>query len=120
MKKLSMLTALLILFNSCYSYKSLEFPEMDFVVGEKYEIRVGDREMEKVLVNQVTDSTIIVLQNKTEITIKKSMVTESKLRKFSMGKTIAACTLGVLLTIVTIGTISWSSGSGNGATFECC
>ena len=119
MKNSIVLSALLILFQSCYTYKALEPTTGDFVVGQKYEIRIADREMHKVLVNQVTDSTIVVKQNKSEITIQKSLITESRLREFSTGKTIVAGTLGVLLTILTIGAISWSSG-GYGAGLECC
>ncbi|RDY60654.1 hypothetical protein [Flagellimonas nanhaiensis] len=120
MKNFSTLTALLVLFSSCYSYKNLKPLGNDFVQGEKYEIRIGNREMQRVLIKQVTDSTIVVEQNKTEITIQKSMITESRIRKFATGKTIVASTLGVLLIIATFGVISLSSGGGDGPILECC
>jgi uncharacterized ubiquitin-like protein YukD len=119
MVKIACVLSILMLFNSCYTYQQLNTADFDYMVGKRYEIRMGDREMEKVLIKAVTDSTLVVVQDKTEMTIQKSMITESRMRKYSVGKTIVASALGALVVIATIGIISWSSGS-NKSFIECC
>ena len=110
MKKSSVMTALILLFNSCYSYQNLESSSTDFTVGEKYEVRIGDRGMLRVLVTQVSDSTIVVEHNKAEMTIQKSMITESKQQTFSTGKTVLASAVGLAALISVVTVISLSSG----------
>ena len=109
-KKGSVLTAMILLFNSCYSYKSLESPSTDFIAGEKYEIRIGDREMQRVLVKEVSDEAIVVEHNKAEMTVQKSMITESKQQTFSTGKTVLASAVGLAALISVVTVISLSSG----------
>ena len=120
MKNISLCLVVLILFNSCYSYKQVGSVNPDYLIGKKYEIRIGDRQMEKVIIKEVTDSTLVVIQNKNEITVQKSMITESRMRKYSVPKTILASAVGVLLTLATLGALSWSRGSSSKPIFECC
>ncbi|RYC52589.1 hypothetical protein [Flagellimonas olearia] len=119
MVKIAYVLSILILLNSCYTYQQLNTENPDYVVGKRYEIRMGDRKMEKVLIVAVTDSTLVVVQDNTEMTIQKSMITESRIRKYSVGRTIVASALGALVVIATIGIISWNSGS-NEPFFVCC
>lgn len=119
MVKIACVLSILMLFNSCYTYQQLNIANPNYIVGKRYEIRMGDRQMEKVVVKAVTDSTLVVVQDKTEITIQKSLITESRMQKYSVGKTIVASALGAFLIIATIGMISWSSGS-NKSFIECC
>jgi len=92
----------LVLFPSCYSYKNMADTQDAYIIGEKYEIRIGDRALEKVTIKSVTDSTITVLQRRNEIIIQRAMITESKQRTFSTGKTIIGVSVGILLTIITL------------------
>ncbi len=109
-KKTALLMAFLLLFNSCYNYKRLDFEVDDFKINQNYEIRVGQRKMEKVKVVQVTDSTIVVMKNKNRVAIQKSMITESRLRKLSTGKTIIGSVVGVLVSFLIIGAIATRDG----------
>lgn len=93
----------LLLFTGCYTYKNRAGNQGAYIVGEKYEIRIGSRKLEKVTITSVTDSTITVLQGRNEITIQKALITESKQRTFSTGKTIIGISVGILLTIITLG-----------------
>nr|WP_299166904.1 hypothetical protein [uncultured Allomuricauda sp.] len=111
MKRIALLMAFLILFNSCYSYKKLNLGVDDYDVGQNYEVRLGERKMEKVKVVEVTDSTIVVLQNKNRVVIQKSMITESRLRMLSPGKTIIGSVVGVLATLSIFGILFLSGGS---------
>jgi hypothetical protein len=114
MRITALLMTFLMLFNSCYSYKNLNLGIDDFEVDQTYEVRLGERKMEKVKVVEVTDSTIVVLQNKNRMVIQKSMLTESRHRKLSPGKTIIGSVIGVLATISIIGIISFGGGSNSG------
>ncbi|MBO0328962.1 hypothetical protein [[Muricauda] lutisoli] len=117
MKNIVLFLAIILLFDSCYSYKKLEFGSNDYLIGEKYEIKVGNRKSEKVTIKEVTDSTIVVIQRKNEIILQKSMITEAKLMKISPGKTILVSVATLGLVIVVAGIISFTGGNGPGLTF---
>lgn len=117
MKNIVLFLVLILLFDSCYSYKRLDAGNNDYLIGEKYEVKVGNRKPEKVTIKEVTDTTIIVMQRKSEITLQKSMITEAKLMKISPGKTIlvSVLTLGAIVVIATI--VDFTKGDGPGLTF---
>lgn len=94
---------MLVLFPSCYSYKNMADTQDSYSVREKYEIQIGAGNLEKVTVTSVTDSIVTVLQRGNEITIQRALITESKQCTFSTGKTIIGISVGVLLTIFTLG-----------------
>ncbi len=99
--------SILFLLSGCYTYKPLQESNNDFVVGQKYEIRIGNRSMERVLVNAVTDSTLVVSKGRTEQVVQKDMITEVKYRKVSTGNTVFGVVVGGLLAITLIGVLSW-------------
>lgn len=105
-KKLIFISILLFL-SGCYTYKPLPTYENDFVVGQKYEIRIGNRPMERVFVNSVTDSTLVVRKGRTELVVQRDMVTESKFRKFSPGKTVLGIVVGGFLTYSIASIVIW-------------
>ena len=99
--------SILLFLSGCYTYKSLPSRENDFVVGEKYEIRIGDRPIQRVFVNSVTDSTLLVRKGRAELVVQKDMITEVKYRKVSTGNTVFGVVVGGLLALVLVGTLSW-------------
>jgi len=105
-KKLVFISTLLLL-SGCYTYKPLYADENDFVVGQKYEIRIGDRPMERVVIYAVTDSTLVVHKGRTELVVQRDMITESKFRKLSPGKTTLGVVVGGFLAWATYNIISF-------------
>lgn len=118
MKVAALSLIVLVLFNSCYTYKPLNPVEDEFIVGEKYEIRIGDQKKQRVHIKEVNDSTLLVIQNKTVLVVQRAMIAESRKMDFSMGKTILASTVGVLLTLITLGALMWNDS--NQPLVECC
>ncbi len=65
----------------------------------------------------MANSTIDVIQHKNEITLQKSMITEAKLMKISLGKTISVSVLTLGLVIAVVGIVTFTNGDGPGLTF---
>lgn len=82
------LLALVFLLESCYTYKNLDVGGIDYKVGKKYEIKVGDHLYEKVILKEITDSTLVVAQKKNEIVLQRSLITEVKPLKITAGSIV--------------------------------
>lgn len=105
--KIIFFISILFLFSGCNTYKPIQGGTNDFVVGQKYEIRIGNQPMERVMVNAVTDSTLLVRKGRTEVIVQRDMITEVKYRKVSTGNTVFGVVVGGLLAITLIGVLSW-------------
>ncbi|MBO0321684.1 hypothetical protein J0X14_05210 [Muricauda sp. CAU 1633] len=105
--KIPLFISILLLQIGCNAYKPTQGNSNNFVVGQKYEIRIGDRPMERVIVNDVTDSTLVVRKGRTEVIVQRDMITEIKHRKVSTGNTVFGVVVGGLLALVLVGTLSW-------------
>src|SRR6478735_9487696 len=86
-----------VLFQSCYSYKTIDIKESSLVVGKKYKIR-QDTKFVKVKLELVNDSTITVKGGNIREDIPISKIKEIKEAKFSTLKTIGfAIGIGYLI-----------------------
>lgn len=73
------MSASLISLQSCNSYKKVNYD--DFETGKTYIIKMYDKEL-KAKLNEVTDTTIVVMHKNEEIIIRKRAIQELRKRKF--------------------------------------
>ena len=92
------------LFQSCYTYKTIDLKESSLVVGKNYKIR-QDTKFVKSKLELVNDSTITVKEGKFRKDIPISKIKEIKVSKFSTLKTVGLV-LGIGLVIVGVVGIS--------------
>ena len=85
------------LFQSCYTYRTIDLSKTPLKLGETYKIRQEDKFIKGKL-RTIYDSTITVVVNKNEKIILLSDVNEIKERKISALKTI-----GLILSILVVG-----------------
>lgn len=88
MKKIFLGIALIILCQSCYSYKQVEANPTTMVIGQKYKIERNDK-TSKVVYIKAVDSAVVVSKNGKEEQIALKDITKVRERKFSLVKTIA-------------------------------
>ncbi|MDR6845926.1 hypothetical protein [Flavobacterium granuli] len=86
------------LFQSCYSYKTIDLKDSSLVVGKNYKIR-QDTKFVKSKLELVNDSTITVKEGKIRKDVSISKIKEIKESKFSTLKTVGLV-LGIGLVIV--------------------
>lgn len=103
------LIAISFLFQSCYTYKAINLKDTPLFTGRYYKIKTDHTE--KVKLQYVNDSTIIVSDNNTQKTIEISKIKEIEEGKFSTLKTIGLITSIGLVTLITVGMISMSNFS---------
>ncbi|MFD2101679.1 hypothetical protein [Flagellimonas iocasae] len=96
MKIAAFCLVILVLFNSCYTYQQINPVKDEFIVSEKYEIRIGNREKQRVYVKEVKETTLLVTHGKTDMVVQKAMITESRKMKPSTEKTVLAVVAGSL------------------------
>jgi hypothetical protein len=88
MRKIFLGIALLILLQSCYSYKQVEANPTTMVIGQKYKIEQNNK-TSKVIYIKAVDSAVVVSKNGKEEQIALKDITKVRERKFSLIKTIA-------------------------------
>ena len=112
MKKLFFVLAISILVQSCFSYKPIDISPSKMVFGQKYKIKQNNK-TSKVTLNRISDSSIVVMKNRTEQQISLKDITSMKERKFSVVKTIAlipTAAVGLILLIIAFNPISIGMG----------
>lgn len=88
------------LFQSCYTYRTIDLKDTSLVVGKHYKIR-QDTKFVKSKLNAVNDSTITVLEDYTYKSISIAKIKEIQEGKISTLKTVGLI-LGVGLVVVGI------------------
>lgn len=83
------LSAILFLFQSCYTYKSFDNSPDRMIVGKTYKIqRNGSKKFEKITIKGFSDSSAVVTQRFEAKKIPLSEISKVKSRKFSVVKTV--------------------------------
>lgn len=100
MKKISLLLAIAFLFQSCYSYKSVEVNPKTMVIGQEYKIE-RNHKTSKIVYTQNADSAIYVLKNGNEERIALKDISSARQKKFSLAKTL----LWIPITLIAITTL---------------
>ena len=86
MKKLSLLFLLSILFQSCFSYKSVDFKSISVEKKQKFKVAKLDRTNLKGRLVSKNEKTMILENNTGLQTILKDEIYDVKVRKFSILK----------------------------------
>lgn len=103
MKKYISFLVILILFQSCFSYKSVENNSSQYEIGKTYKLKQG-KKSEKVKIISKTDSTIVVNHKFEEKEISLQAISKVEKRKFSIVKT-------VLMPIIIVGILALAMAS---------
>lgn len=92
------LFAVLLMLQSCYSYKTIDLKQTMLKEGEIYKIK-QENKFVKAILKAKTDSTLTFLIKKNEIQTYTNIIKEIKVKKFSVLKTIG-------FVVGTIGTVT--------------
>lgn len=99
MKNTIFILSLLILFQSCYSYKTFDLNDSENLVQEKVKIELKDSRKFKGLITEFKENKLFVENNSEIIVIPVNQVKEIKNRKYSWWKTtILKSSIGFLVT----------------------
>ena len=101
MKNLTFLLLVSILFQSCFTYRTVDYNNIASKKKQNFEVEKLDKTRVKGRIVSI-DENIIILENKGKSqTISKDEISEMKVRKFSIIKT-ADGVLGTYVTVVII------------------
>lgn len=111
MKKTILFLCLIsLLFQSCYTYKTVDLQKDKIVENKKYRLYLEGSVMEKVTVNAVSDNSITVLDKRHRLVqIPFSEIKVIKKRRLSIGKTVAFTADTFLITATTVLFIAFSN-----------
>ena len=105
MKKLSLLLISLILFQSCFSYKTVDYNRIPIEKKQKVEVKgIGGINIKGTLVSK-NEQTLILDTNGQLQEISVDEINEVKVRKFSIWKTAGGTYLSLLIGVLTIGVL---------------
>ena len=110
MKKLIFLFLFLILFQSCFSYKTVDYNNIASEKNQKFEVAKIDRTNVKGRLVSIDENTMILEKKEGNQTILKDEIYDLKVRKFSILKTISG--LGSSYVFIGIGALALLSLSG--------
>ena len=105
MKNFSSLLLILILFQSCFSYKTVDFNSIPVEKKQKVEVKgIGGINIKGTLVSK-NEQTLILDTNGQLQEISVDEINEVKVRKFSIWKTAGGTSLSLLIGVLTIGVL---------------
>jgi len=110
MKKLIFLFLFLILFQSCFSYRTVDYNNIASEKNQKFEVAKIDRTNVKGRLVSIDENTMILENKGRNQTILKDEIYDLKVRKFSILKTISG--LGSSYVFIGIGALALLSLSG--------
>jgi len=109
MKNLTFLLLVSILFQSCFSYKSVDYPSITADKKQKIEVEMLDRTNFKGQLVSKDETTMVLENNKSTQTIQKDEIYDLKVRKFSILKTVkGAASLYIYIGIGALALLSLS------------
>ncbi|MDA9067145.1 hypothetical protein N9K27_00065 [Flavobacteriaceae bacterium] len=88
MKKLILLLSVSILFQSCFSYKSVDYNKLTADKKQKIEVEMLDKTNFKGQLVFKDETTMVLENTRTTKTIKKDEIYDLKVRKISILKTV--------------------------------
>lgn len=111
MKKIILFLCLIsLLFQSCYTYKTVDLQKDKIVENKKYRLYLEGSVMKKVTVNAVSDNSITVFDNRHRLVqIPFSEIKVIKKRRLSIGKTVAFTAGTIVVTAYTLFAIAFSN-----------
>lgn len=112
MKKLAYLLSIIILFQSCFSYKKVDFNNYDFKKSEKVKIDLSNSKKIKGKVIDRNDFEIQLKSKNNTLKIPFSSIKKIRIRKFSILKT-AGTVLGLTVIVYAIFNFKLNIGDSN-------
>ena len=108
MKKLIFLFLFLILFQSCFSYKTVDYNNIASEKNQKFEVAKIDRTKVKGRIVSIDENIIILENNGKSQTISKDEISDVKVKKFSIIKTASGVlgTYGIVVIILPVVLVS--------------
>jgi hypothetical protein len=100
MKKTAYLLSTLILFQSCYSYKTFELKDYETIKPKKVKIELNDSKKIKGRIIKINEDEITFNSKNSALTIPKSSIVKIEKRKFSLWKTGAGVLLAEAIIII--------------------
>ena len=88
MKNLTLLLSISILFQSCFSYKSVDYNNITADKKQKVEVEMLDRTNFKGQLVSKNETIMVLENNKSAQTIQRDEIYDLKVRKFSILKTV--------------------------------
>jgi hypothetical protein len=110
MKKLILLLLFSFLFQSCFSYKSVNFDDIKNEKKQKFEVSKLDKTNIKGRLVSIDENVMVLENRKGNQTINENEIYDVKVRKFSILKTITG--LGSSYVFIGIGALALLSLSG--------
>tara|TARA_B100000965_G_C19071430_1_gene532237 strand:- start:57 stop:395 length:339 start_codon:yes stop_codon:yes gene_type:complete len=110
MKKLILLLLFSVLFQSCFSYKSVNFNDIKNEKKQKFEVSKLDKTNIKGRLISIDENMMILENRKGNQTINENEIYDVKVKKFSIFKTITG--LGSSYVFIGIGALAILSLSG--------
>ena len=110
MKKLLILILFSFLFQSCFSYKSVDFNDIKNEKKQKFEVSKLDKTNIKGRLVSIDENVMVLENRKGNQTINENEIYDVKVRKFSILKTITG--LGSSYVFIGIGALALLSLSG--------
>lgn len=110
MKKLLLLLLFSFLFQSCFTYKSVNFDDIKNEKKQKFEVSKLDKTNIKGQLVSIDENVMILENRKGNQTINENEIYDVKVRKFSILKTITG--LGSSYVFIGIGALALLSLSG--------
>ena len=105
MKKSSLLLSFLILFQSCFSYKTVDYNRIPIEKKQKVEVKgIGGINVKGTLVSK-NEQTLTVDTNGQLQEISVDEINEVKVRNFSIWKTAGGTYLSLLIGVLAIGVL---------------
>ena len=104
MKKIIYLFALSILFQSCFSYKTVEYDNIDIEKKQTLRIEKDDRAKIKGKLVSKDDKKIVIKKSGKTLTVLQENIVEIRIKKFSIIRTAvgSAATYSVTIVILAI------------------
>jgi hypothetical protein len=95
-----------LLFQSCYTYKAIDWKETPLIIGKNYKIR-QDTKFTRAKLKTANDSTVTFMINNHEVNVPIAKIKEIQAKKFSPLKTAGVVSIG-LAGVIVIGAIEMS------------
>lgn len=83
----AILLSILILFQSCYSYKKVDLQNLKIDTSKKYVIKTSKGQLDKGKIVKITNNTITLQKGKNLVVIPKNYIKEIKVQKHSNSNT---------------------------------
>ena len=105
--KILLVLSLALLFQSCYTYKTIDINAV--VVNGKTHKIIQDYEQRKVKIITIKDSSLVIQDWEGQREVQKSAIDKIKIKKFSPALTVGITVISVLVVVATAIIVAFSN-----------